>query len=235
MAQPPPPPPPPSPPPGPPPGPGASSGPAPFSIGDAIGYGWNAYWKNVGPLVVITLVIWLINVVFAFITFPIDSFVARFLIQIVGWVVGLILAMGLIRATLAVTRGETPDVQMLFQTERLPTYLVASIIFGVLAGIGFLLCIIPGVIVMTFFGFFGYVIVDAGEESPIEALRRSQQLVSGNFGTVLGLAIVLVLINMVGALLCGVGLLFTAGITAVTWAYAYRALSGQPVAPAGGA
>jgi uncharacterized membrane protein len=79
------------------------------------------------------------------------------------------------------------------------------------------------------------VIVDAGEESPIEALRRSQQLVSGNFGTVLGLAIVLVLINMVGALLCGVGLLFTAGITAVTWAYAYRALSGQPVAPAGGA
>lgn len=228
MTQPPPPPPPP-PPPSPP--PAGGSGAAPFTIGDAIGYGWNAYWRNVGPLVVITLVIWLVNVVFALITFPIDSFVVRSLIQIVGWVVGLILAMGLIRATLAVTRGETPDVSMLFQTDGLPVYLVAAILFGIGAGIGFLLCIIPGVIFATFFGFYGYFIVGEGEQNPIEALKRSQQLVSGHFGTVLGLAVVLVLINIVGALACGVGLLFTAGISAVSWAYAYRSLRGETVAP----
>ena len=41
----------------------------------------------------------------------------------------------------------------------------------------------------------------------------------------------LFLINIVGALLCGVGLLFTYGITAIAVAYAYRSLSGEPVAP----
>ena len=233
------PPPPPAPPPPPSPPPAGGSGAAPFTIGDAIGYGWNAYWRNVGPLVLITLVILLVNVVFALITFaidsfvvfPIDSFVALSLIQIVVWVVGPILAMGLIRATLAVTRGETPDVSMLFQTDGLPVYLVAAILFGIGAGIGFSLCIIPGVIFATFFGFYGYFIVGEGEQNPIEALKRSQQLVSGHFGTVLGLAVVLVLINIVGALACGVGLLFTAGISAVSWAYAYRSLRGETVAP----
>ena len=94
-----------------------------------------------------------------------------------------------------------------------------------------MLCIIPGIIFVTFFGFYGYVIVDRGEQSPTEALKASSELVKGHFGAVIGLAIVLFLINVVGAILCGVGLLFTAGITAIAWAYAYRALSGEPVAP----
>ncbi len=54
---------------------------------------------------------------------------------------------------------------------------------------------------------------------------------SGHFGAVLGLVAVLILINIVGALLCCIGLLFTVGISAISWAYAYRALAGEPVAP----
>jgi uncharacterized membrane protein len=37
-------------------------------------------------------------------------------------------------------------------------------------------------------------------------------------------------INIVGALLCGIGLLFTYGITAIAVAYAYRTLRGESVA-----
>ena len=36
-----------------------------MNIGDAVSYGWNAYWKNVGPMVVIALVIFGINIVFS--------------------------------------------------------------------------------------------------------------------------------------------------------------------------
>jgi uncharacterized membrane protein len=42
----------------------------------------------------------------------------------------------------------------------------------------------------------------------------------------------MLLINVVGLLLCFVGLLFTYPMTAVVFAYAYRSLSGQPIAPA---
>src|SRR5680860_224980 len=184
MSQTPPPPPPPAAPPPPPAGPspgGASN--APFSVGDAVGYGWNAYWKNVGPMILIVLAIWAVNLVFSLISLPFDNQFVRFFISLVGTV------------------------------------------------IGFVLCIIPGIIFLTFFGFYGFVIVDQDEKSPIAALTRSKDLVSGHFGAVLGLAVVLLLINIVGALLCGVGLLFTIGITAIAWAYAYRALRGQSVAP----
>src|SRR5680860_183266 len=232
MSQTPPPPPPPAAPPPPPAGPspgGASN--APFSVGDAVGYGWNAYWKNVGPMILIVLAIWAVNLVFSLISLPFDNQFVRFFISLVGTVVSLLLALGLIRATLALTRGETPEVSMLFETDNFGPYLVAAILFGIGTVIGFVLCIIPGIIFLTFFGFYGFVIVDQDEKSPIAALTRSKDLVSGHFGAVLGLAVVLLLINIVGALLCGVGLLFTIGITAIAWAYAYRALRGQSVAP----
>ena len=48
----------PPPPPPPPPSPsGRPAGGEPVNIGEAVNYGWNAYWKNVGPMVVIALVI----------------------------------------------------------------------------------------------------------------------------------------------------------------------------------
>ena len=114
---------------------------------------------------------------------------------------------------------------MLFETDNFGPYIVAAILFGIGSVIGFILCIIPGVIFVIFYGFYGFIIIDKGEQSPVEALKRSQQLVSGHFGAVLGLAVVLILINIVGALLCGIGLLFTVGISAIAWAYAYRALA----------
>jgi uncharacterized membrane protein len=204
---------------------------APFNVGDAVSYGWNAFWKNVGPMILIVLAIWAVNIVLSLIGLATGNAVLRLFFNLVGWIVGLLLALGLIRATLAVTRGETPEVSMLFETDNFGPYLVAAILFGIGAFVGLLLCIIPGIIFITFFGFYGYVIVDRNEQSPTEALKKSSELVKGHFGAVIGLAIVLFLINVVGALLCGVGLLFTAGITAIAWAYAYRALSGEPVAP----
>lgn len=204
---------------------------APFSVGDAVSYGFSGFFKYIGPMILIVLAIWAVNVVFAVLGIAFDNTIIRLFFQLIGWVVGLLLALGLIRATLAVTRGETPEVSMLFETDNFGPYLVAAILFGIGAFIGFVLCIIPGIIFVTFFGFYGYVIVDQNEQNSTGALTRSKDLVSGHFGAVLGLAIVLFLINLVGALLCGIGLLFTAPATAVAWAYAYRALSGQPVAP----
>jgi uncharacterized membrane protein len=43
------------------------------------------------------------------------------------------------------------------------------------------------------------------------------------------MAIVLFLVNIVGLIACFVGVIFTLGITLITWAYLYRALNGQSV------
>jgi uncharacterized membrane protein len=222
---------PPPPPPGtPPPPPPASSG-ASFSVGDAISYGWTAYWRNVGPMVLIALVIFVVNVVIAIVSNATDSTVGRIVLQIISFVIGMILAMGLIRASLAVCRGEKPEVSMLFETEGLGPYVLAAIIFAIAVALGFVLCIVPGVFLIVIWQFFGYFIVEEPSTGPTDALRRSSEMTKGHRWELLGLIVLLILINIAGALACGVGLLFTYGITAIAVAYAYKKLSGQAVAP----
>src|SRR3954465_2939311 len=118
---PPPPPPPPAPPPPPPPPPAGSPVPAggasSFRVGDAISYGWNAYWKNVGPLLIITIRCGAIHIVFGVIGAVTNNFILYIILQLIALLVSLILAMGLIRCVLAVVKGQTPQVEMLFETQ----------------------------------------------------------------------------------------------------------------------
>jgi uncharacterized membrane protein len=229
MSQAPPPPPPPPPPSaGPPPG---AWGAASFSVGNAVSYGWTAYWKNVGPLLVITIVIIAIQLVVNFVGQVSGEFFLQLIFSILGWVVSMILSMGLIRAALAVVRGETPEVAMLFETEGLGSYIIAAIIFGVCFGIGLILCIIPGIIIGIIWMFYGFLIVENPTLGPTDALKRSQQMTKGRIGELFVFGLALFGINVVGAILCGIGLLFTYGITAIAVSYAYRTLNGETVAP----
>jgi hypothetical protein len=227
-------PPPPPPPPGspPPPPPGAPAGGVAFNVGDAISYGWTKYWQNVGPLVVITLVIFAVQLVISIVSSSTDSSVGRLILQIISFLVGIILAMGLIRAALAVCEGRKPEVAMLTQTDGFFNYLIASILFGIGFVIGIVLLIVPGIIFAVVFFYFGYAIVQQPELGAVDAMKRSADITRGYRWPLFGLALLLVLINIVGFLACGIGALFTYGITAVAVAYSYKVLSGQPVAPA---
>jgi len=228
MSQAPPPPPPPPPSAAPPP---SAGGAASFSVGNAVSYGWTAYWKNIGPLLVITIVIIAVQLVINFVGQVSGNFFLSLILSILGWVVSMILSMGLIRAALAVVRGETPEVAMLFETEGLGSYIIAAIIFGVCFGIGLILCIIPGIIIGIIWMFYGFLIVENPSLGPTDALKKSQEMTKGRIGELFVFGLALFGINLVGAILCGVGLLFTYGITAIAVAYAYRTLKGEPVAP----
>ena len=74
----------------------------------------------------------------------------------------------------------------------------------------------------------GYEVVTA--ENGTDALKKASELTKGRIGELFVFGLALFGINLVGAILCGVGLLFTYGITAVAVAYAYRTLNGESVA-----
>jgi uncharacterized membrane protein len=200
------------------------------NIGDAVSYGWGAYWKNVGPMVVIALVIIGIEVVFGLIGNAFDSVPVRVLFQLIGWLLGLFLALGWFRVSLEITQGRRPEVGDVFKAEGYGPYIVASIVFGIGFFIGLLLCVIPGIIFAVVFGFYGFVAAEQGNAAvAMDTLKRAAEISAGHRWQLFGLAIVLALINLVGALACGVGLLFTSGITIIAWAYTYRRLSGESV------
>ena len=98
-------------------------------------------------------------------------------------------------------------------------------------GIGLILCIVPGIIIGLIWMFYGFVIVENPNTGATDALKKSQEMTKGRLGELFVFGLALFGINLIGAILCGVGLLFTYGISAIAVAYAYRSLRGEPVAP----
>jgi len=202
-----------------------------FSIGDAVGYGWRGFWKNIGPLILIAIVVFAVNVVVSLLAAAFDNAALQIIVRFIGWLIGLLISLGWIRVALKITAGERPEIANLFEFDGFPVYIGASIVFSIAFAVGLVLCIIPGIIVYLIWGFYGYVIADRGEGATFsEAFSRSAEITKGNRGQLFLFGIVLFLINIVGLLLCGIGVLFTSGISIVAIAYVYRTLSGEPVA-----
>ena len=93
----------------------------------------------------------------------------------------------------------------------------------IIAGVGLLLCIIPGIILSVRFQFFGWAIVDR-ELGPFEAMQESWELTRGSFWNLVLLWLVLAGINILGALALGVGLLITSPMSMVAVGFVYRRL-----------
>ena len=205
--------------------------PGSISVGDAVSYGWNAYWKNVGTLVVIAIVVLAINIVVGLIAQATGSVAGQIIVQFIGFFASMLISLGWIRVSLEVTRGVKPEVGDLFKFDGYGPYILASLLFALGFYVGLILCIIPGIIFAVAFGFYGFVIAERGEGVGVmDSLKESADLTRGNRWQLFGLGIVLLLINFVGALLCGIGLIFTLGITIIAWAYVYRTLRGETVA-----
>lgn len=209
---------------------GGGGGVAAFSVGDALSYGWNKFVQYIGQIIIIVLIIFVVQLVLSILSQAIqagsDSFfigiTLSFAITAVSIFVSFLLQAGLIRAALAVTRGQAPEPSMLFQTDKLGPYAVAAVLVALMVFVGLLLCCIPGLIVAFFTYFFGFYVIDK-DVSPVDSIKSSVSLVQDNFGQVLLLMIVVVLLNLIT---CGLA----SGVTFLALGYAYRTLNGETVA-----
>ena len=125
-------------------------------------YGWKKFTEYPGPLILIVLIIAVVNLIGFGLRFATDSFFVGLVLVILFYIVGQILTIGIINASLMVTRGETPDLGKAFSTDHLGPFIVGSILYGIIVGIGLILCIIPGIIAAIMLAFYGFYILDQG-------------------------------------------------------------------------
>jgi len=192
----------------------------------------------VGPLIIIMLIVFVGYVVTFIVRLALNSLIHGFFGLVVlgalgvllSLVVGGILQLGLWRSGLAITAGEPVEPAKMFSTDLLGPYIIATILFSVMVGVGTLFCFIPG-LVLFFFGFFYPYYVLEQRQGPTEAIKSSFQLVSNNLAILIPFAVVVWLVYIAGAIVCGVGLLVSAPVAIIATAYAYRVLNNQPVAP----
>ncbi len=106
----------------------------------------------------------------------------------------------------------------------LPLFL-ASLAGGFLVGIGFVLLIIPGIYLAVSYMFTTFLIIDYRMEF-WQALETSRKIITKNWFAFFGFSFALCVINILGCLAFGVGLLVTIPVTACATAIAYKEIVG---------
>jgi hypothetical protein len=200
-------------------------------IGGAISYGWNKFTQNVGPLIVAYLLILVVAAIINGIGFAIDSFVLRLIINLIAIFIVAAISFGLVRISLKIVNGQPVEISDAMPSgPQVVPYALTAILVQIIVTIGLYLCVIPGLIAALFLWFAQFAVIDENLQ-PGDAIKRSIDLVKPHWGGVLGFMVVAVLINVVGAILCLVGLLVTAPLTTVAAAHVFKSLKGEPVAP----
>ncbi|HSO94857.1 MAG TPA: hypothetical protein VLV81_02330 [Acidimicrobiia bacterium] len=199
----------------------------PFTISEAVTYSWNACLRNGGPAyLLVSLVVFAGNTAVVVLAAANSSAGFQLAFELFGALIDVLLLLGLIRAALDVVDGVTPHLGTVFRPDGYGPYLVASVLFLVGTYLGFILLVVPGLVFAVIFEFYAYVIAEHPDITATGALRRSAEITRGSRVRLLGLAAVLVCLNLAGAL-CVVGLIVTYAISALALAYVYRALTNQ--------
>ncbi len=200
-----------------------------LDVGLALGYGWAKFTENLGSMVAIVAIYFGVTLVFNllgnFLRFGngLTTILFSFALVAVGVFIAMVVEAGLIRAALAVTAGERPDPNMMFSTDRIAPYIIASLLVALLSFVGLIVCCIGFIVVRIFVLFYGFYVLDPQRKlEPADSIKKSFDLVSGNAGSVVLFAIVITVVNL---LTCGLAI----GVTEISIGYAYRQLNGDPV------
>lgn len=201
-----------------------------FSKSEAVLFGWNTLKKNFGFFLGMLAIIVAVNLLVGLVISSFSEEAPKALViavSVISWILDLLIGMGVIRITLKFCDQEQATYRDLFSAYRLLlNYLVGSIVYGIMVGIGLVFLVAPGIYLAVKYQFYDYLIVDRGM-GPIEAIKRSGVLTEGVKWNLVLFWLALVGINILGMIALGVGLIATVPVSWLANAYVYRRLQLQ--------
>jgi uncharacterized membrane protein len=194
-----------------------------FTIGGLIREGWELTKVNIGFLVVYQIILLFLVLLFNYSegTWKLAP------IHFIGWIIIVLGKIGLYNSALLLTKGLKPNFDQFYKNWRLLlSWIIASVIFGVLFVIGLSLLIVPGLLVWAVFGLYPFFILDKGL-GPIESLKKSAEVTKGIRWHLVLFFLATSAIDLLGLLVFGIGILIAAPVTLIAMATLYCRLTGQ--------
>ncbi len=158
-----------------------------------------------------------------------DLIFAKAVLSVVGWVF-YSFAQGMVASMMVELedKGETSLGSGFGRAnEMIVSLMVAGFILGVLLLLGFMLFIIPGLIVALAF-IFTFVVIMLEKRGPVDAMKRSVQIVRSNlsytfklFAAIIGIGFFLMIVSVVLSRLSLIGLLASMALTGSYMGYTY--------------
>ncbi|MBI1961698.1 MAG: DUF975 family protein [Parcubacteria group bacterium] len=206
-----------------------------FSISEAMRFGWRTakkhFWFFLRLIAVVLVVTYgpaLIAQSFDRTELPTLAVLLFFLAGILFWVLQLLVSVGLIQIVLTHVSGGRGHINDLFSGGRhVVNYFLGSLAYGLAVAAGFVLLVIPGIILMVRLQFYQYLIVDA-RMGPIEALKASWDITRGSFWNLALFWLAVIGVNILGLAALGIGLLWSAPTAVLASGVVYRRLSQRP-------
>jgi uncharacterized membrane protein len=130
---------------------------------------------------------------------------------------------------LMITAGTPADVRRAFRYDRWGEWIAFAVVYSLLESVGLVLCVIPGVLFIAYFGLAPFFFIDRGM-SVGAALRASRRAVVNK-----GLAFAVLfstLVGVLGIVVCVVGVVVSEAVATLALAFLYRYAVDQPVAAA---
>lgn len=200
-----------------------------FSKKEAIKFGFKTAKENILFFIGL-LVIWvLVTAIFSTIQETLNTnkqYLIGLLFNLFTLVIDSILSLGIINITLKFVDGQKPDFKDLYYTTKLFNFILASLIKAVVVIVGFILLIIPGIILSIKFQFFEYFIVDKKMDA-VDSLKASWKITKGVKWNLFLFGLLLALINILGFLCFIIGLVIAVPLTMVANTWVYRKLLSQ--------
>lgn len=225
-----------------------------YSVGEAFSWAWNKFSKNAAAILVPTLVFGVVYAVLQGIIQFISSLFTTtdsytsydggyaasvsmgaggIVVSIIGSIVMLVVAAvvqsAYVGGMLDIANGQQVEIGSFFKPRNVGNVIIASIVSGIIVAIGIVLCIVPGIIATIMLMFTTVIVLDRNV-SGIDAITTSFNIAKANFGPVALTWLTTIGIFIVGTLACLVGLIVAYPVVSLITVYAYRKLSGGPVA-----
>ena len=189
------------------------------NIGEYLGRGWDLLQPKLGIFAGYVLVLFGIGLALSFVPFVVGL--------IVNTIISPPLYAGLFIVAHKLILEEPVEFGDFFKGfEKFGVFLAAGLVSSLLTFLGTLLCIVPGIYLGIAYSFTLLFIIDQGLEF-WPAMENSRKLVTRNFFPMFGFLLLLGLINLGGAILCGLGLLLTVPLTYCAMTVAYMDIVDQ--------
>jgi len=142
--------------------------------------------------------------------------------HVLSHIISVFLSLGLVRFALNIVSGREASVGDLFGEARLLVRgVVATVMFAILIGFGFLLLIVPGFYILARYGLFMTAMVDRNC-GIFESFKYSSRITTNNRMNLFLICIISIAVFVLGCLAICVGLLFAYPVMLLAWTAAYR-------------
>ena len=194
------------------------------SATDAVSAGWQLFKNNPLPWVLITLAMLVANGVVSSLSNS-DSGGVASLATLLSAAVSIVFQAFIIRGALLEVDGHKPAIGEFFKLHNFGAFVIGAILVWLATVVGFILLIIPGIVVAFLLYWTLHFVVDRNM-SAIDAMKSSVNAIKSDAGNLFALAVLNILVVIAGVLALFVGLLVAVPVATLATVFAYRAITG---------